>query len=300
MASVDVVPPKARSGTRPTRSMTHPLRDPKSNGTKRVKNGEPFDPEELSRRLTVYLSEQKLKMERRRAAKEAAANNVYHHVPKVAAAAFERTTTPDVLRQVHKLSQPALKQHLEVLSLDDPSLQTTSLQRTQALDQAVIERDMLRNRNQFQWNHDMEEAAEIDIERDVYKSPQRTFNSEFAISKSRHEKGQRPLSTGDVFWEEDDPPVTGIAKPKPKPAFNGRNDWAQRDDRENDEKVGKERSSLFLRKKDSIWVLKSRREKNGKQDKDEAVAEIGDFGSPPDGSKSRKSSFLARFKRHPS
>lgn len=50
--------------------MTHPLRDPKVDGARRkVKKGEPFDPEELSRRLTEHLLEQKLKAEKRREAR---------------------------------------------------------------------------------------------------------------------------------------------------------------------------------------------------------------------------------------
>lgn len=50
--------------------MTHPLRDLKGNGGKRkIKKGEPFDPEELSRRLTEHLVEQKLKAEKRREAR---------------------------------------------------------------------------------------------------------------------------------------------------------------------------------------------------------------------------------------
>jgi hypothetical protein len=284
--------------------MIHRLRDPKCNGTKRqVKNGEPFDPEELSRRLIAHLAEQKLKADRRRDARAIAAQQNYHHVPKSAASAFERTATPDVLRKVHKLSQPAVNQHLEVLSLDDPNAQITSLQRTRALDRAVIERDMLRNRNQFQWDHDMEEAAEVDVDRDVYKPPQRTFNSEFADSRSRYDKNaQRPLSTGNIFWEEDEPPINTKAKPKPKPAFEGRNDWAQREEGADDgRRVIKEISSPFLRKKDSIWILKGRKQRNGGKDENKALAAVvGDFGSPPDGSKRGRSSFLARFKRHPS
>src|SRR6266536_5759072 len=185
--------------------MTYPLRDRKGNGQKRkVKNGEPFDPEELTRRLTAHLIEQKTKQERRRearAAKAAAAaaqqDSVYHHVPKVAAAAFERTTTPDAMRQVHKLAQPAIKAHLEQLTIDDPlpGVPVTSLKKTQAMDQAMIERDLLRNRNQFQWDQAMEEAAEADVYRDVNKPPQRTFIDEFAHLRGGHvQKNTRPLS----------------------------------------------------------------------------------------------------------
>lgn len=284
--------------------MTHPVHEAKGNPSKRrVKGGEPFDPEELTRRLTAHLVEQKAKSDRRRAeraAKEAAQHNeVYHHVPKVAAAAFQRTTTPDVMRQIHQLSQPALKQHLEVLNPEDLSCEVTNLQRTQALDQAVVERDRLRNRNQFQWDHSMEEAAEVDLDRDVFKAPTRTF-SEFAHLRSRHSGSivPRPLSTGDVLSEEDEIPVP--TRTKPKLAFDGRNDWAQLDNEGERKRTMMERASPFLRKRDSIWILKSRKEKHGKHDKDEAVAGIEDFNSPPDSSKSRKNSFLARFKRHPS
>ena len=292
--------------------MTHPLRDPaKGHGSRqrKLKQGEPFDPDELSRRLAAHLAEQKIKAQRRResrAAKAAAAQQigVYHHVPKVAAAAFERTTTPDVMRQVHKLAQPALKAHMEQLTLDDPlpGQPATSLQRTQAMDQAIIERDLLRNRNQFQWKQDMEEAAEVDEARDLYSPPQRTFIAEFAHLRTRHGgTAQRPLSTGDMMSgdrisEEEETTTKTRYKNIYDPKID-RNDWAQRDD-DAESRQKKERSSPFLRKKESSWILRGK--KSPKQDKDEAVAGIGDFGSPPDGSKSGKASFLARFKRHPS
>jgi hypothetical protein len=287
--------------------MTHPLRDPKKDERrKRVKQGEPFDPEELSRRLTAHLAEQKLKAERRREARAAKAalaqtNGVYHHVPKVAAAAFERTTTPDVRRQLHKLASPAINAHLEKLSLEDPHPgQPPSLQKTQAIDQAILERQILLNRNQFQWTHELEEAAEADMERELYKPPQRTFHSEFAHLTSGHKRSSsRPLSTGDLFWEEEEtqPPPPPKSKPKPGPVAKDRLDWAQRDE-EAEVTKKKEWTSPFLRRMESTWIL-SKKEKV-KQDRDEAVAGIGDHGSPPDGSKGIRGSFLARFKRHPS
>jgi hypothetical protein len=284
--------------------MTHPLRNPRgigNDGRRRIKEGEPFDPEELSRRLTAHIAEQKLKTQLRRearAAKAAAAqkNGVYHHVPKVAAADFERTTTPDGMRHVHKLSQPAAKAYLEHLKLDDgiPGSVVTNLQRTQALDQAVLEKEMLRNRNQFQWDRVMEQAAEADMDRDLFKPTQRTFN-EFVHLKGTHEKhGPRPLSTGDMFTEQEE--VQTKTKTKVVHDVNEhRNDWAQRDDDMESKK--KDKPSQPLKKKESSWILLGRKEKSPK-DKDEAVAGIGSRGSPPDGG--RKANFLARFKRHPS
>ena len=134
-----------------------------------MKKGEPFDPDELSRLLAIHLEKQKIKSQERRAAR-AAKSAAAPFAPKGAASAFERTTTPDVMRQVHKLSLPAVKQHSKVLQVDIPSLR-----RNQARDQAVIERDLLRNRNQWQWTQDMREAAVVDLDRNVYRPPQRTF-----------------------------------------------------------------------------------------------------------------------------
>src|SRR4051812_10758284 len=103
---------------KPARSMTHPLQRPKpvqSSDVKRnAKHGEQFDPEELSRRLESHLTSQKLRAERRREARaaKAASTQEYHHIPIVAAAQFERTTTPDVMRQLsNKFVQPAIKAH---------------------------------------------------------------------------------------------------------------------------------------------------------------------------------------------
>jgi len=294
--------------------MTYPLRDNKCQGGKRrvAKQGEPFDPEELSRRLKAHLVEQKLQAERRRTRAAAVQKNgVYHHVPMVAAADFARTATPEAMlhtdskkRHVHKLAQPALKQHLEHLTLDDsiPGRQLTGVRRTQAMDQAMAERDTARCRNQFQWNRDMEEAAEVDIDRDLYKPPQRTFDSEFSHLRSGQVRSaQRPLSTGDVFWEEEESHTH--TRPKAKPAYvaNDRNDWAQRDENEVENRRSmKERVTPFLLKKDSIWVLKGRKEKSTKVDKDEAVAGVSEVDLSPDPNKTGRGSFLARFKRHPS
>jgi hypothetical protein len=291
--------------------MTHPLRDPKTNGPRRrVKNGEPFDPEELSRRLQAHIVEQKIKSEKRRearaakvAATEAAlqAQNGYHHVPSMAAASFERTTTQAKPSKMHKLSQPVLKAHLERVSIDNerPSQPLTLLQKTAALDQAALDAHLLRNRNQFQWTHEMEEANEIDSERDLYKRPQRTFNGEFAHLIGSHNKDSpRPLSMGDLFWEEEGsspPPPKHKVKLAPHEIVNDhRNDWAQRDDDSDNRK--KEKTSPFLRKMESSWMLMGKKEKGVKPERrDEGIA---GFGSSPE--KGVKGSFLARFKRHPS
>src|ERR1700712_3658907 len=77
--------------------MTHPLRDvkkPSSDRQRRIKTGESFDPEELTRRLQAHLISQKIKSEKRREARALkAAQDSYNYVPATAALSFERTTT---------------------------------------------------------------------------------------------------------------------------------------------------------------------------------------------------------------
>lgn len=280
--------------------MAYPLRDPKANTARRgPKTEEPFNAEDLSRRLTAHLVEQRIKAERRRevrASKVAESNGGYHHVPKVAALAFERTATPvGNTQQQRKPSLSVMKPHLEHSRekhiSGNPSVK---LKKTQAMDQAMIEKELIRNRNPFQWTHHMEEALEIDIARDLYKPPQRTFNPpEFAHLKATNvTNAPRSLSVGDVFSDER-VSIAPRAKQKPVLDARDRNDWAQRDDEAEIGRQKREWAGAFLRKKDSIWILGSRKEKSNRQNK-EAVADVGDFGSPLD----MKGRFLARFKRN--
>lgn len=280
--------------------MTYPLRESKGPTAKRrVKQGEPFDPDDLCRRLEAHLAEQRFRAEKRRearAAKAAAVQANGPYVPMVAATAFQRTATPDVLRQVHKLAEPALKTQLSI-HFEEPGF--SALKRTQARDHAAIEKECVRTRNQFQWGHDMEEAVILDIDRDIYKAPQRTFQPETShLRILRNSNVIRHFSTGDML--SDDEQLHGTVKPKSKALFeaNDRNDWAQRDDVEN-RHPKREWVTPFLRKKDSSWMMMVRGEK-GLGHKNETLTNIGNLGSPPDASKSGKGRFLARFKRHPS
>lgn len=330
---------RSSKSKQPTRSMTHPIHDPAKPPSKRhIKNGEPFDPEELTRRLTAYVTEQKLAQQRRRearAAKERAAaaalvssptDGVYHHVPVAAAAAFQRTATPNIVtpETVHKLAAPVLKAALSPNIPDEtfnsqayPTRQkstkrpTTSLQRTVMQDQAEVERERVRNRNQFQRTQGdlLDEAAEADELRDVYRLPQRTFVEFAHLRNGGYVKGHsRPLSTGDVFSDSEDTDTQSsgarLKSLKVKPSYDGRNDWAQKEDGEKSPvekgRTVKERVS-GLRRKDSIWVLMGKKEKEKdktKQDESLVGTGVGACTSPPpiDG----KKGFLARFKRHPS
>lgn len=290
--------------------MMHGFRDPRAStgrtGKRKPKHGQPFDPEDLTRRLTLVLEDQKVKAERRRAARAARVasthqDGMYRHVPTVAAAAFERTTTPDTLRQVHKLARPAARAHFEVLPTENPQPVhgTTALQKTQAVDQVMVEREMARSRNQFQWSPEMEEAAEADQSRDLYRPPQRTFTTHLLSGQG----AARPMSTGDILSEDDE--LSAITRSKTRTVVfdaNDRNNWVQREDSSELESGSQKRewSAPFLRKKQSSWIMRVTREKSTRRDKDEGTVGSGDSCSPPDINKSGKTRFLDRFKRHPS
>lgn len=304
--------------------MTHPLQKPTAHTTKfqQVKPGEPFDPEELCRRLQMHIVTQRIRAEQRRSARvvnvtaelgaEKPASGIslapkkdpigqeaiYHHVPKVAASAFARTATPDPMRKVHKLSEPVVRAHMERLALEESAGGVKTVKETQARDQTLLAKEMLKNRNQFQRTQDMENAAEVDIYREVYKPPQRTFMGEFSHLLPGHhdKKTQRPLSMGDVLEDDDALTLTRTKRKSKPPGFDmsERNNWAQQD--EPDIKSPKKETSV--RRKPSSWILLGRRSPKLDKEKDEAVAGVGE-ASPPDGSKSAKLGFLARFKRHP-
>jgi hypothetical protein len=283
-------------------------RNPKTTGSqRRAKQGELFDPDELRRRLEAYLEEQKLQAERRRERAGVQKQSVYHHIPRVAAADFARTATPEIMghgdpgkQHVHKLGHIALKHHVDRVNIETliPGTSPLDLRYTQAIDQARMQRDLVGDRNQFQRTKNLEDAAEYDRERNLYKAPQRTFGSD-PFHVAQRDTGIRPLSTGDVPWEgEIDTPSTifhARTKPKTFPVHtaNDRQDWAQRDEAA----VGtyrsvKQRVNPFLRRPDSIWMLKTRKEQNplvSTTEPDHIASEVD--------AKRKKNHFLRRFMR---
>jgi hypothetical protein len=170
-------------------------------------------------------------------------------------------------RHVHKLGEIALKYHADRVKIEShaPGASPLNLRYTQATDQARMQRDLEGDRNQFQRTKDLEDAAEYDRERNLYRVPQRTFGSDLFRAPQKDTRS-RPLSTGDIPWEDDvDAQSYGRTKPRPFPIFttNDRQDWAQRDE------VGvgahrsvKERVSPFLRRPESASMLKIRKEQS--------------------------------------
>lgn len=225
--------------------------------------------------------------------------SAYHHVPKVAAAAFERTTTPVVVaekvgkkKSVHKLGQVALKHYVEENALPMPS--SFNLQKTLAMDQARKQRDLVGDRNQFQWTRHLEDAAKLDRERNLSKVPRRTFGAD-NLDVPQAAPCSRPLSTGDLNWEDLDASDPFFHnKPKtnaPIPIANERQDWEQCDQVPVEvHRSVKERMNPFLRKTESMWTLKSR-----KKPKPYVLSKMS--RSAPTSDIKQKRTFFGLFKR---
>ncbi|KAF5875273.1 uncharacterized protein Bfra_003726 [Botrytis fragariae] len=274
----------------PPRTQSHhcPLPAPRT----RSKKGAPLDPDDLSRRLRAHLAQQKALADHRRSARSSTSTSTdsYHHTPQVAVLSFEHTVTAEKLRNVHKLSQPALKS-LGYMTIDEGGdglggcgsgyvyqKPGTLLQKTQIYDHAMVDKTKLRNRNQYQWTAALERAAELDAERDVYRCPRRTFNSDVpVVHKSR--AVMRPMSMGDYLsWEEkEEKEVKEVKREK-----NDRHDWTQRDESEETRRSMKEMVGPLL----SLKLRKGKGLESGEGLKTKSLAR-----SPS------RVSFFGRFKR---
>lgn len=245
--------------------------------------------------------EQKKQAELRRAkaiAKEK--ESAYHHVPRVAAAAFERTATPVLMgekegkkKSIHKLGHVALKHYVE--ENVRPTTGSFNLRKTLAMDQARKQRDLVRERNQFQRTRHLEDAAKLDMERNLSKGPQRTFGAD-NLDVFQTALCGRPLSTGDLNWEEDLDASDPLFHNKPKAkallvqTANDRQDWEQCDQVPVEvHRPVKERVSPFLRKTDSMWILKNRKPKP------DVLSEMS--RSAPTNDIKQKKTFFGLFKR---
>ncbi|TGO29189.1 hypothetical protein BPAE_0018g00780 [Botrytis paeoniae] len=281
--------------SKPYRTMTYPPRTQSHHYSlpaprTRSKKGAPLDPDDLSRRLRAHLAQQKALADHRRSARSSTSTDPYHHIPQVAVLSFEHTATAEKPCNVHKLSQPALKS-LGYMTIDEGGdglggcgsgyvyqKPGTLLQKTQIYDHAMVNKTKLRTRDQYQWTAALERAAELDAERDVYRCPRRTFNSDVpVVHKSR--AVMRPMSMGDYLsWEEkEEKEVKEVKREK-----NDRHDWTQRDESEETRRSMKEMVGPLL----SLKLRKGKGLESGEGLKTKSLAR-----SPS------RVSFFGRFKR---
>lgn len=187
-----------------------------------------------------------------------------------AALSFARTATPNPKRIVHRLSAPVLREHLNPRA--DDAAYAGSVQRARELDRVRMERQARSERNAFQWGKEMDGIVERDEVRGVYRVPRRAFGE--ADSKDGEEEGDRAV------------PVEG---------FEGRGDWAQREERGRGKGVVRDLVRVF-----GLGKGRDRGKSNPQKAADDGAPALEKFVSAgSEGKRSRRTSLLARFKWHP-
>ncbi|MCJ1392427.1 hypothetical protein MMC18_005294 [Xylographa bjoerkii] len=215
----------------PARSRTHPMWSAKK-PSQSSKHGEPFDPFELYRRLEKISNDQARAHERLLAkAEKHKTPQEYRHVPRYAAADFVNTASRNcyenqnvhpLARLIGRAAKPAESQlPTDGLMSHYVEKQDWDLRRMKATAE----------RNQFQRTQILQTAAELDESRDIYKPPQRDFESPFSSKQAREHSGdgiKSPLVADlDIVDEGADVPIV----PKRLIVYqpDDRHDWAQRD-----------------------------------------------------------------------
>lgn len=197
------------------------------------KHGEPFDPFELYRRLEKISNEQARAHERLLAkAEKHKTPQEYRHVPRYAAADFVNTASRNcyesqnmhpLARLIGRGSKPAESQlPTDGLMSHYVEKQDWDLQRMKATAE----------RNQFQRTRILQTAAETDESREIYKPPQRDFESLFSSKQARECIGdgiKSPL-VADLDMVEEGTDVSTVPKKPVVYQPDDRHDWAQRDE----------------------------------------------------------------------
>ncbi|MCJ1476550.1 hypothetical protein MMC13_005216 [Lambiella insularis] len=216
----------------PSRSQTHPMWTAKQSSHK-SKHPEPFDPQELYRRLEKHKEEQVRAHERRKAgAEKHKAPKEYRHVPQYAAADFVNTASVNWLES--QTAHPLARHISRSKRIADPQPPKDGhvSRFVEQQDLASQKVQAIADRNQFQRTQVLQIAAEADDSRDLFRRPQRDFESFFA-SKSFKEKAVDDISSPapaelDLMNEE----LDRLAVHKRQLIYqpDDRHDWAQRDE----------------------------------------------------------------------
>ncbi|KAI9826167.1 MAG: hypothetical protein M1819_007423 [Sarea resinae] len=227
---------------------SHKPRPPKTSRT--VRRPEPFDPEELCRRLELYQKQEKKPQRPRQlysACEPDKRRRSYHHIPQVAAAAFERTSISDLATKklLHKLSQPVVDRYKNGRDTKEPAGGFRPGQLATAHEAANAEIEALAERNQFQHTKVLEEAALADRKRGVMSSQK--ANSGLASSSGLSSRQTNLVAAIDDASTPKPPSsayasLCRVSAHTPSQSLpNDRNDWTQKDENAEEKPSFKER-----------------------------------------------------------
>lgn len=239
----------------PTRSRTHPMWTSKQSG-QNSKHLERFDPHELYRRLEKYKEEQARAHERRKAkVVNHKTPQEYQHVPQYAAADFVNTASRDWLENqtVHPLAR-----HVSQSLRNNKSHHLKDGYTSHYVEQQDLASQKVKataDRNQFQRTQILQNAAESDENRGIFRPPQRDFESLFVLKKQRGKIadgiGPPGVAELDLIDEEPDHPVVSKSQLNYRP--DDRHDWAQRDECAGHERHGFRNHILPVLRKTHIF-----------------------------------------------
>lgn len=198
-------------------------------------------------------------------------------------------------KYIQKLAEAALKHQTKETAAQ--ATVTFDSRKAQVLDQARIKRVFWGERCPSQRTRDLEDATLSD-ERTLKRISQHNFGTEY-LDVRQKALNSRPLSTGDLIWEDGFHANKSVFSGKPPvepleiPYASDPQDWAQRDEVCADpHRSVKERVSPFIRKPESMWMLKGKKDPKSPG----LPAEAGQVALPGE-VKHKKSMFLSLFKR---
>lgn len=275
------------------------------------KKGEPIDPDELSRRLQTYLTQQKMRVEERkqRAAYKAAhghspPNGRYSSTKKHNTQNLQPVAQPEESKE--SKSRPnsfgAEKENNGYHHV--PSQAATQFQRTttqdplrsiHALSQPAVQYHLEQVKVPDTTNRaSMQVINNLQAERAAIRN-----RNQFQLTKSMEEvnliddargvHGPEYEKMRRSFLAEDDETPVLAQRPKSKIVLDmsGRDKWAQEDEKTKE---------AVIKRKPSSWIML--RKKSFRVDKDEAVSGVGGPLSPSSSEGKSAKNFLSRFKRH--
>ncbi|KAI1003342.1 hypothetical protein K3495_g4861 [Podosphaera aphanis] len=255
---------------------------------------EPFDPDDLSRRLTALLVEQKSTADKRREAVKSVAEAEEIDQTKYCQALQEAAI---VLDEDRILESRRITQKLPELLIKDKQKLERKLEASKSRQPSHIlstanhsrgKRDRIFSRGDYDWDHDLEYKHAEDFQREINPTTKLGFPSRFKFTKSR--SSTRSNNTKDISWGSSD-----TSKDSEKNRF-------ERHHRQNlllcrDAPRNKGRTSPLLKRIETNWSLMSKKTPKNQSSVKSVDGAIELSQSLFEPKHSIRTSILARFRR---